>query len=184
MKRRIWWVVCPVKPSNLTFLVLFIKIRPLMLHIRLSRTGKRRQPLYRLIVTEKSQDPWGTFLENLGTYNPRTNPATIAFKADRITDWIKKGAQCSDTVWNILVDQKIVAGEKRKTARISQRRKGEMNKAAEEKAAKEAAAKEAKEAAEKAAKEAKEAEAAAAAAAAAEPAEAPAEEKKEDAPAA
>jgi small subunit ribosomal protein S16 len=155
-----------------------------MLSIRLSRTGKRKQPLYRLIVTEKSQDPWGTFLENLGTYNPRTNPATINFKADRIQEWIKKGAQCTDTVWNILVDQKVVEGEKRKTARISMRRKGEMNKVAEEKAAKEAAAKEAKAAAEAAAKEAEAAAKAAAEAPVEAPAETPAEETKEEAPAA
>ena len=150
-----------------------------MLHIRLSRTGKRKQPLYRLIVTEKSQDPWGTYLENLGTYNPRTNPSTIHFKADRIQEWMKKGAQCSDTVWNLLVEQGVVKGEKRKAVRISKKRKGEMNKKAEEKAAADVAKKEAEEAAKKAA----EAEAEAAKQAAEAEAAAPAEEPKEEAPA-
>lgn len=143
-----------------------------MLSIRLSRTGKRKQPLYRLVVTEKSQDPWGTYLENLGTYNPRTNPSTIDFKADRIQEWLKKGAQCTDTVWNLLVDQKIVEGEKHKTMRITKKRKGKMDQEAEAKAAAAAAAKEAAEA-----QKAAEAEAAAAAAAA--PAE---ESKSEEAP--
>lgn len=100
-----------------------------MLSIRLSRTGKRKQPLYRLIVTEKSRDPWGTFLENLGIYNPRVQPTVINFKTDRIKDWIAKGAQCSDTVWNILVDQKVVEGAKRKTARISRKRREKLEKA-------------------------------------------------------
>ena len=100
-----------------------------MLSIRLSRTGKRKQPLYRLIVTEKSKDPWGTFLENLGTYNPRTAPATVNFKADRIKDWIGKGAQCSETVWNLLVENKLVEGEKRAKVRISKKRREKMEKA-------------------------------------------------------
>ncbi|MEN9558198.1 MAG: ribosomal protein [Candidatus Parcubacteria bacterium] len=148
-----------------------------MLSIRLSRTGKRKQPLYRLIITEKSQDPWGTYLENLGTYNPRTNPATINFKVDRIKDWISKGAQCTETVWNILIDQKVVEGEKRKTAKLSIRRKEVMAKKNEEKTAKaEKAAAKAAEAAEAAAA-AKAAEAEAAKAAAEAPAEsAPVEE--------
>lgn len=100
-----------------------------MLSIRLSRTGKRKQPLYRLIVTEKSNDPWGTFLENLGTYNPRANPPVINFKVDRIKEWIGKGAQCTTTVWNLLVDQKVVEGEKRKNTRISRERRVKMEKA-------------------------------------------------------
>lgn len=99
-----------------------------MLSIRLRRVGKRKQPLYRLIVTEKSRDPWGKFLENLGAYNPRTKPATIDFKTDRIKHWISKGAECSDTVWNLLVDQKVVQGEKRKKVRISRERRAKMEK--------------------------------------------------------
>jgi small subunit ribosomal protein S16 len=100
-----------------------------MLSIRLSRTGKRKQPLYRLIVTEKSRDPWGTFLENLGTFNPRSKPPAINFKVDRIKDWIKKGAQPSNTVWNMLVDQKVVEGEKRLKVRITKKRREKLEKA-------------------------------------------------------
>ncbi len=99
-----------------------------MLSIRLSRVGKRKQSQFRLIVTEKSKDPWGTFLENLGTYNPRTKPSAIAFKTDRIKYWMGKGAECSDTVWNLLVDQKVVTGEKRKKVRISRERRAKMEK--------------------------------------------------------
>jgi small subunit ribosomal protein S16 len=73
-----------------------------MLTIRLSRVGKKKQPSYRLIVSEKSKDPWGKYLENLGNYNPLTNPATVTFKTDRIKHWLAQGAQASDTVWNLL----------------------------------------------------------------------------------
>ena len=43
-----------------------------MLKIRMSRFGKKKQPIYRIIVSESSKDPWGDYLENLGTYNPKT----------------------------------------------------------------------------------------------------------------
>lgn len=104
-----------------------------MLTIRLTRVGKTKQPFYRLIVSEKSRDPWGKALEILGTYNPRTNPATIDFKQDRVRYWISKGSQCSDTVWNILLDQKLVEGEKRKMRSISKRRKEKLAKKAQTK---------------------------------------------------
>jgi len=85
-----------------------------MLSIRLSRTGKKHQPSYRLIVVDKRRDPWGDYLENLGTYNPLTKPKQVKFKADRVNYWIGVGAQPTPTVWNLLVDQKIVTGAKRK----------------------------------------------------------------------
>jgi small subunit ribosomal protein S16 len=100
-----------------------------MLHIRLRRVGKKKQPIYRLIVCEKTKDPWGDYLENLGTFNPRSNPPEINFKTDRIKEWIAKGAQCSGTVWNMLLDQGVVTGEKRKTVELSKKRHAKMEKA-------------------------------------------------------
>lgn len=99
-----------------------------MLTIRLSRMGKKKQPVYRFIVLEKSKDPWGKFLENLGTMNPLTSPATIDLKEDRVKYWIEKGAQPSDTVWNLLVDRKVVEGEKRLKVKISKRHKERLAK--------------------------------------------------------
>lgn len=101
-----------------------------MLVIRLTRIGKKKQPEYRFIISEKTRDPWGKALEILGRYNPRTNPKTIELKKDRIEHWISKGAQCSDTVWNLLVDQGLVKGEKRKVVSISKRRKAKSEKKA------------------------------------------------------
>jgi small subunit ribosomal protein S16 len=99
-----------------------------MLSIRLSRVGKRKQPIYRLIVTDRARDPWGKALEILGNFNPRTQPATLNFKVDRIKSWLSKGAQATDTVWNLLVDQKIVQGEKRRKVRITARRQEKIDK--------------------------------------------------------
>lgn len=84
-----------------------------MLMIRLSRVGKTKQPSYRLIISEKTKDPWGDYLEALGFYNPRSTPPTVTLKAERITYWISKGAQVSDTAHNLLVDNGVLQGKKR-----------------------------------------------------------------------
>lgn len=85
-----------------------------MLTIRLSRIGKKNQPYFRLIVSEKSFDPAGRFLEILGYYNPRSHPKIIQLKSERILYWLKQGAKTSDTVHNLLVSQRIVKGPKKK----------------------------------------------------------------------
>src|SRR5207247_1998294 len=99
-----------------------------MLTIRLSRVGKTKQPSYRLIVSEKTKDPWGDSLELLGTYNPLRNPAEIKFNVDRVKYWISKGAQTSDTVRNLLIDEKIIEGEKSKKVSITKRRAAKIAK--------------------------------------------------------
>jgi len=101
-----------------------------MLTIRLTRVGKKKQPEYRFIVSEKTRDPWGKALEILGQYNPRSNPPKIELKKDRVEYWISKGSQCSDTVWNLFLDKGIVKGDKRKKLGISKRRKEKLAKKA------------------------------------------------------
>jgi len=104
-----------------------------MLTIKLSRIGKKKQPTYRLIVLEKAKDPWGDFLEDLGFYNPKTK--VKSFKKERIEYWMKKGAQPSGTVFNLLVDEKIVKGPKVKVAKIKKKTEAEKKEeAAKEKA--------------------------------------------------
>lgn len=85
-----------------------------MLSIRLSRVGKTKEPSYRLIVLDKRKDPWGDYLENLGTVNRRGKEKSYKLNAERIQYWISKGAQPTNPVWNMLVDQKIVVGKKKK----------------------------------------------------------------------
>ena len=69
-----------------------------MLMIRLSRRGARKQPYYRIVVIEKDRARDGRSVEVVGTYNPRTNPASIELKRERIDYWTSKGAQLSDRV--------------------------------------------------------------------------------------
>ncbi|MBL7054093.1 30S ribosomal protein S16 [Patescibacteria group bacterium] len=88
-----------------------------MLTIKLSRRGKKNQPFYRLIVLEKSKDPFGDFLEDLGFYNPLTKK--ISLKADRIKYWISKGAQTTGTVRNLLISNEIIKGAKVKVTKVN-----------------------------------------------------------------
>jgi small subunit ribosomal protein S16 len=66
--------------------------------IRLSRRGARKQPQYRIVVIEKERACNGRAVEIVGTYNPRTDPATVELKRDRIEYWKSKGAQLSSRV--------------------------------------------------------------------------------------
>ena len=73
-----------------------------MLMIRLARIGARKQPYYRVVVIDKERARNGRSVEIVGLYNPRTSPATIDLKRDRIDYWVSKGAQLSDTVCRLL----------------------------------------------------------------------------------
>jgi small subunit ribosomal protein S16 len=66
--------------------------------IRLARVGARKQPYYRVVVIEKDRARNGRSIEVVGTYNPRTNPASVNLKHDRINYWRGVGAQFSDRV--------------------------------------------------------------------------------------
>jgi small subunit ribosomal protein S16 len=72
--------------------------------IRLARFGARKQPYYRVVVIEKSRARNGRSIEVVGTYNPRTNPATVNLKQDRIDYWTSKGAQFSDRVAKLVAN--------------------------------------------------------------------------------
>ena len=69
-----------------------------MVMIRLARVGARKQPFYRIVVIEKDRARNGRSIEVVGTYNPRTNPATVDLKHDRIAYWRSKGATLSPTL--------------------------------------------------------------------------------------
>jgi len=83
-----------------------------MLKIRLQRIGKKNAPSYRVVLAEHTAPPQGKFLEILGFYNPRKKEKS--FKKERIEHWLSKGAQLSPTVFNLLVDEKIIKEPKRK----------------------------------------------------------------------
>lgn len=99
-----------------------------MLCLKLSRIGKKNQPAFKLIVVEKTKDPWGDYLELLGNYNPKTKKGN--FKAERIKFWLARGAQMTASVNNLLINQKIIEGLKRKSIKVKSSKKSpEVNKA-------------------------------------------------------
>ncbi len=130
-----------------------------MLKIKLSRVGKRKQATFRILIVERQKDPWGTFIENVGLYNPRTVPNTIQLNEERIKYWMSVGAKPTDTVHNILVTAGLLKDKKRNVSKLGQAarearakeaadaKKAKMDAAAAAKAAKEAAAAPAAEAA-------------------------------------
>ena len=69
-----------------------------MVRIRLRRIGLKGQPSYRIMVAEKDSPRDGRFIENIGFYNPRTNPFTISLQEDRVYHWMSVGAQPSESV--------------------------------------------------------------------------------------
>jgi small subunit ribosomal protein S16 len=73
-----------------------------MVRIRLRRVGARNQPSYRIVVADQRKPRDGRFLEILGHYNPRTEPATVNVDEARLFYWLKNGAQASDSVRRLL----------------------------------------------------------------------------------
>lgn len=69
-----------------------------MLRIRLSRRGAKKDPHYRVVVSEKSSPRDGRFVEIVGHYNPALKPVRLNLDLGRVDHWINKGAQPSDTV--------------------------------------------------------------------------------------
>ena len=73
-----------------------------MVKIRLRRMGAKKAPFYRIVVADSRDPRDGRFIEEIGTYNPLTDPASVNVNAERAQEWIKKGAQPTDTVRGIL----------------------------------------------------------------------------------
>jgi len=73
-----------------------------MLTIRLRRMGSTKKPYFRVVVTEARSARDSSFVENVGTYNPRSKPAQVALNKERIEHWLKQGAKPSDSVRTLL----------------------------------------------------------------------------------
>jgi len=80
-----------------------------MLAIRLRRTGSKKRPFYRVVVTDSRAARDSSFVEVLGHYNPRTKPETLDLKRDRLEHWIKVGAVPSDTIRTLVARMPPVA---------------------------------------------------------------------------
>lgn len=94
-----------------------------MLMIRLSRIGKKKKPMYRLIINEKSKDLYGRALEILGSYNPFSKELEV--KKERIEYWLENGAQMSASVNNLLVENKVIKGDKVKASKPGKKKEEE-----------------------------------------------------------
>ena len=73
-----------------------------MVKIRLRRMGAKKNPYYRIVVADSRSPRDGRCIEEIGTYNPLVNPAVIAVDAEKAQNWIKNGAQPTDTVRGLL----------------------------------------------------------------------------------
>ena len=73
-----------------------------MVKIRLRRMGAKKAPYYRVVVADARAPRDGRCIEEIGTYNPLTNPATITIDVEKAQTWIKNGAQPTDTVRGLL----------------------------------------------------------------------------------
>ena len=73
-----------------------------MVKIRLRRMGAKKAPYYRIVVADSRSPRDGRCIEEIGTYNPLTQPATITVDAEKAQTWIKNGAQPTDTVRSLL----------------------------------------------------------------------------------
>ncbi len=128
-----------------------------MLKIRFMRAGRKKQPFYKIVVTDKNNPPKsGRFKEMVGFYNPLTKECKI--EKDKVLAWIEKGAQPTDVVRNLFIKKEVIRGKKISVVSLTKKRleKVESKKKAEEKLIKEK--EETKIKAEQAEKEAKEAE--------------------------
>ena len=73
--------------------------------LRLKRMGAKKSPFYRIVAADSRMPRDGRFIEQLGTYDPRQNPAKVSLKKEEILKWLGNGAQPSDTVKNILLEK-------------------------------------------------------------------------------
>ena len=76
--------------------------------LRLLRMGAKKAPFYRIVAADSRAPRDGRFIELLGTYDPRTNPAKVTMKEEEVLKWLNNGAQPSDTVKNLLSKEGII----------------------------------------------------------------------------
>ena len=79
-----------------------------MVKIRLKRMGAKKAPFYRVVVADSRYPRDGRFIEEIGTYNPLTEPTTFTVDAEKVNQWISNGAQPTDTVKSLLKKNGII----------------------------------------------------------------------------
>ena len=79
-----------------------------MVKIRLRRMGAKKAPFYRVVVADSRYPRNGRFIEEIGYYDPMTNPATVKIDAEKATKWLNNGAQPTETVRSLLKKNEII----------------------------------------------------------------------------
>ena len=92
-----------------------------MVKIRLTRMGDKKSPFYRIIVADERSPRDGRFIDAIGTYNPLTSPAEIKIDAEKARKWLSNGAQPTDTVKALFVQQEIIPAGKRPPAKTGKK---------------------------------------------------------------
>lgn len=76
--------------------------------MRLTRMGDKKNPIYRIVITDSRNARDGAYVDKVGHYNPTANPAEVVIDADKAKDWIAKGVQPTATVKNLLINQGVL----------------------------------------------------------------------------
>ena len=79
-----------------------------MVKIRLRRMGAHKKPFYRIVVADSRYPRDGRFIEEIGSYDPMTNPATVVIDAEKAKKWIANGAQPTETVRDLLKKNEVI----------------------------------------------------------------------------
>jgi len=90
-----------------------------MLRIRLRRVGKKKQPMYRIVVADSRSPRDGDFVDAIGIYHPMNNPSTIELDQERAKMWLERGAQPSDRVAKLLAIQGVAEIPRKLATRIA-----------------------------------------------------------------
>ncbi len=93
-----------------------------MITIRLSRTGKKKQPYYRIVVQDSKRDPWSPAIEVIGNLDPRAERSATVVNKERAAYWLSVGAQPSGTVKNLFIDLGLMKGKKENVVTITKSR--------------------------------------------------------------
>ena len=103
----------------------------LAVRIRLTRKGRKKLPSYRIVVADSRFPRDGRFIEELGYYDPKTEPSTVEVNVDKARDWLAKGAKPSNTVQNLFKIAGVTETIKKHTVKAKKAKKEESKPATE-----------------------------------------------------
>ena len=93
--------------------------------IRLTRMGDKKSPFYRIVVMDSRKARDGAYIEQVGYFDPKSEPKVVKIEKDKVKDWLGKGATPTLTVKNLLIEQEILPKSKRKSAPKTKTKKKE-----------------------------------------------------------